>query len=65
MTHTRMGRAVMVGWLAVMAWSGSLEPGAGVAGADAVVRKVECDKGHTLTSTRGLSSNGPVMESFP
>ena len=51
MTHARMwvGAVVMVGWLGVLALSGNLERGVGVAGADSAVKKVECEKGQTLT----------------
>src|SRR5215211_4746020 len=51
MTHARMWvwAVVVVGLLGILRLSGSQERAVGVAGADSVVKNIECDKGQTLT----------------
>ena len=64
MTHARMwvGAVVVVGWLGVLALSGNLERGVGVAGADSAVKKVECEKGQTLTEALQKAKPGDTLQ---
>jgi Right handed beta helix region len=63
MTHARMwaGAVVVVGLLGVLALSGNLERGLGVVVADSAVKKVECDKGQTLTDALKKAKPGDTL----
>jgi Right handed beta helix region len=63
MTHARMWvGAVAVGLLGVLRLSGSLDRRVGVAGADSAVKKVECDKGQTLTDALWKAKPGDTLQ---
>jgi len=64
MIHARMwvGAVVVIGLLGVLGLSGSLDRGVGVAGADAAVKKVECDKGQTLTEALKKAKPGDTLQ---
>ena len=64
MTHARMwvGAVVVVGLLGILGLSGSLDRGVGVAGADSAVKKVECDKGQTLTEALQKAKPGDTLQ---
>jgi Right handed beta helix region len=64
MIHARMwvGALVVVGLLGVLALSGNLERDVGVAGADSAVKKVECDKGQTLTDALKKAKPGDTLQ---
>jgi hypothetical protein len=57
-----VGAVVVVGLLGVLALSGNLDRGAGVAGADSAVKKVECDKGQTLTEALKKAKPGDTLQ---
>jgi nitrous oxidase accessory protein NosD len=63
MTHARMwvGTGV-VGLLGVLAVFGGLERSVGVAGADAAVKKVQCDKGQTLQAALQKAKPGDTLK---
>jgi parallel beta helix pectate lyase-like protein len=63
MTHARMWvGVVVVGLVGVLGLSGSLERDMGVAGADSAVKKVECDKGQTLTEALRKAKPGDTLQ---
>jgi hypothetical protein len=64
MTHARMwvGAVVVVGLLGILGLSGSQERAVGVAGADSAVKKVECDKGQTLTDALRKAKPGDTLQ---
>jgi hypothetical protein len=64
MTHARMrvGAVVVVGLLGALGLSGSLERGAGVAGADSAVKKVKCDNGQMLTEALKKAKPGDTLQ---
>jgi hypothetical protein len=64
MTHARMwvGAVVVVGLLGILGLSGSQERAVGVAGADSAVKKVECDKGQTLTDALKKAKPGDRLQ---
>jgi hypothetical protein len=63
MTHVRIwvGAMVVVGLLGALGLSGSHHRGVGVAGAGSAVKKVECDKGQTLTDTLQKAKPGDTL----
>jgi hypothetical protein len=63
MTHTRTWSvAVVFGLLVVLVLLGHLEQGVGVAGADSAVKKVECNKGQTLTEALKQAKPGDMLQ---
>jgi hypothetical protein len=64
MTHARMwvGAVVVVGLLGVLGLFGSQERAVGVAGADSSVKKVQCDKGQTLTDALRKAKPGDTLQ---
>jgi len=64
MTHARMwvGTVVTVGLLGMLALSGSLERGVGVAGADSSVKKVKCNEGQTLKAELQKAKPGDTLQ---
>jgi hypothetical protein len=64
MTHARkwVGAVVVVGLLGLLGLYGSQERAVGVAGADSAVKKVECDKGQTLTDALKKAKPGDMLQ---
>jgi nitrous oxidase accessory protein NosD len=60
--HMWVGAVVGVGLLGVLGLLGSQERDMGVAGADAAVKKVECDTGQTLTEALKQAKSGNTLQ---
>jgi len=62
MTHARVWvGAVVFGLLIALVLLGPQEQSVGVAGADSAVKKVECDKGQTLTDALQKAKPGDTL----
>jgi hypothetical protein len=57
-----VGAVVVVGLLGLLGLSGSQERAVGVVGTDSAVKKVECDKGQTLTDALKKAKPGDTLQ---